>query len=107
LGASKKKEFEYIKEKIWRRIQGWKEKLLSIAGKEILIKAVAQAVPVYAMACFDLTKSFCDQLSSMICRYWWSQVEKENGMHWVSRERMTLPKKIVVAWDSGVYIILT
>jgi hypothetical protein len=58
IGKSKVKTFAYLKEKIWKCIQGWKEKLLSIAGKEILIKAVAQAVPVYEMACFDLTKSF-------------------------------------------------
>lgn len=92
IGKSKRKTFAYLKERIWKCIQGWKEKLLSKAGKEILIKAVAQAIPVYAMACFDLTKSFCDQLSTMICRYWWSQMEKDNTMHWVSWERMTLPK---------------
>jgi hypothetical protein len=45
------------------------EKLLSMAGKEILIKAMAQAIPTYAMACFDLTKSFCGQVKSMISRY--------------------------------------
>jgi hypothetical protein len=56
LGASIRKEFEYIKEKIWRCIQGWKEKLLSRAGKEILIKAIAQAIPTYAMSVFDLMK---------------------------------------------------
>jgi hypothetical protein len=33
LGASKSKEFEYLKERIWQRIQGWKERLLSKAGK--------------------------------------------------------------------------
>jgi hypothetical protein len=94
LGASKKKEFEYIKEKIWRRIQGWKEKLLSKAGKEILIKAVAQAIPVYAMACFDLTKSLCDEISSMIAQFWWNQMDKINKIHWVSWENLSKPKSI-------------
>ena len=41
VGKSKKRSFEYIKKKIWSRIQGWQEKLISKAGKEILIKAVA------------------------------------------------------------------
>jgi hypothetical protein len=92
IGKSKSKTFAYLKERIWKCILGWKEKLLSKAGKEILIKAVAQAVPIYAMACFDLTKGFCDQISTMICRYWWSQMEKENGMHWVSWEKLTMAK---------------
>jgi hypothetical protein len=33
IGKSKVKTFAYLKEKIWKCIQGWKEKLLSIAGK--------------------------------------------------------------------------
>lgn len=49
VGKSKSKTFQYIKEKVWGKIQGWKEKLLSKAGKEILIKAAAQAIPVYTM----------------------------------------------------------
>jgi hypothetical protein len=76
IGRSRQNSFEYIKERIWKRIQGWREKLLSMAGKEILIKVVAQAIPTYAMACFDLTKSFCDQVRAMISRYWWSQQER-------------------------------
>jgi hypothetical protein len=45
---------------------------LSKAGKEILIKSIAQAIPTYAMSCFDLTKSLCEDISAMICRYWWN-----------------------------------
>lgn len=93
IGRSKEKAFAYLKDKIWRKVQGWKEKMLSTAGKEILIKAVAQAVPVFAMACFDLTKTLCNQISEMICRYWWSNMDKEHKIHWVSREHMMLPKK--------------
>jgi hypothetical protein len=93
LGASKKKEFEYIKKKIWRRIQGWKEKLLSKAGKEILIKAIAQAIPSYAMSCFDLTKALCEEISAMICRYWWDQQEGKNKCHWLSWEKLSRNKR--------------
>jgi hypothetical protein len=83
LGPSKSKEFEYLKEKVWRRIEGWKERLLSKAGKEISIKAVAQAIPTYAMSCFDLTKKLCDEISSMINRYWWSQQDGKDKCHWI------------------------
>ncbi|WVZ85380.1 LOW QUALITY PROTEIN: hypothetical protein U9M48_032316, partial [Paspalum notatum var. saurae] len=79
--GGKNKVFQFLKEKIWQRIQGWKEKLLSKASKEILIKAVAQAIPTYAMASFDITKGVCEQISSMTCRYWWSNQDKERKMH--------------------------
>ena len=77
IGKSKAKAFAFLKQKIWSRIQGWKEKLLSKAGKEILIKAIAQAIPVYAMSCFYLTKSVCDELTTMVLHYWWAQQEKD------------------------------
>lgn len=93
MGRSKSRTFAYIKDRIWQRIQGWKEKFLSWAGKDILIKAVAQVIPTYAMGCFDLTKSFCDQMSKMICRYWWNQQEGKHKIHWVSWELMIKPKK--------------
>jgi hypothetical protein len=94
VGRSKKKAFEYLKEKIWARIQGWIEKLLSKAGKEVLIKAVAQAIPTYAMSCFYLTKGFCDEISSMIAKFWWSQQDKSNKIHWVGWETLTKPKSM-------------
>ena len=40
IGRSKKVSFTQIKERIWSRMQGWKEKLVSQAGKEIMIKEV-------------------------------------------------------------------
>lgn len=93
MGKARKKTFGYIKQKIWSRVQGWQEKLLSKAGKEILIKAVAQAIPTYAMSCFDITKGLCDELSTMIGRYWWSQQDKIHKIHWLSWEKVSRSKK--------------
>ena len=45
----KKKAFNRIKDQVGRKIAGWKGKLLSSAGREILIKAVAQATPTYTI----------------------------------------------------------
>jgi hypothetical protein len=93
IGRSKKAAFAYIKDRVWKKIQGWKERFLSKAGKDILIKAIAQAIPTFAMSCFDLTKTLCDEISAMICQFWWAQQEKENKVHWLSWELMTLAKK--------------
>lgn len=77
---------------MWKRIQGWIERLLSRAAKDVLIKACAQAIPTFAMSCFDLTKGLCEQMGAMICRCWWAQQDNMNKMHWLSWEVLTRPK---------------
>jgi hypothetical protein len=52
VGIDRSDSFESLIERIIQRINGWKEKLLSIGGKEILLKAVAQAISMYAMSVF-------------------------------------------------------
>jgi hypothetical protein len=86
MGKSKVQTFNYLKDRVWKRIHGWKEKLLSKAGKDVPIKAIAQAIPTYAMSCFDLTKTLCDDIGTMISRFWWAQQENENKLHWLSWE---------------------
>ncbi|MDO7987362.1 reverse transcriptase domain-containing protein, partial [Sweet potato little leaf phytoplasma] len=53
---SKSKDFSYILDRIWKVVQGWKRSLFSIAGKEILIKSIGQAIPSYAMSVFQFPK---------------------------------------------------
>ena len=66
VGKNKRNTFNDFKEKLSKKLAGWKEKLLSKAGKEVLIKAVAQAIPTYTMSCFKIPDSLCDDLTSMI-----------------------------------------
>ena len=66
---------------------------MSRARKEILIKAVAQAIPTFAMGCFDLTKGLCDKISAMIARFWWSQQDNEHKMHLLNWEKLTMAKE--------------
>ena len=92
IGRSKKAIFNSLKERIVQRLKGWKEKFLSKAGREVLIKAIAQSIPTYAMNCFRLPKTWCDEISSLISSYWWGQQKDERKVHWVKWESLCVPK---------------
>lgn len=66
VGKLKKATFAYMKDRLWKKLNGWRGSLLSSAGKEILIKTVAQAVPLYTMQTFLLPKSFFEKLNQMV-----------------------------------------
>ena len=69
-------------DRVIARIRGWKEKLLSMGGKEILIKAIAQAVPVFAMMVFKIPKNISKGISDAISQFWWGDEEEQKHMHW-------------------------
>lgn len=89
---SKKISFSGIKDRVWKKLQGWKEKLLLKAGKEILIKAVAQSIPTYAMSCFKLPSSFCDEVERIIRNFWWGTSNSERGIPWKAWKDLCRPK---------------
>ena len=41
VGRSKNGAFKYLKDRVWKKVQGWLEQLLASGGKEVLIKVVA------------------------------------------------------------------
>ena len=92
VGRNKKSSFNYIKERVWRKLQGWEEKLLSQAGREILIKAVAQAIPTYSMNCFKLPIGLCNEIEGLIRKFWWGQRGDRRKIHWVRWEELCKPK---------------
>ena len=75
------------------KLKGWKKSSLSQAGREVLIKAVAQAIPAYIMNLFKFPTSLCKEMDAMISKFWWGQKEGDNRIHWVSRELLGRAKK--------------
>ena len=84
VGRNKKNTFNSIKDKLRKKLAGWKGKLLSKAGKEVLIKVVAQAILTYTMSVFKLPKSLCEDLTSMIRNFWWGQRTDKRKIAWMS-----------------------
>ncbi|XP_062014109.1 uncharacterized protein LOC133730559 [Rosa rugosa] len=82
IGCKKTATFLYIKERLAEKLKHWQGKMLSGAGKDILIRVVAQALPNYAMSVFQLTKNFCEDLEHMCARFWWGSTDDKRKIHW-------------------------
>ena len=92
VGVDRSDCFQHLIDRICQRIKGWKEKVLSMKGKEILLKAVAQAIPSYAMSVFKLPKSICKAITDEIARFWWGDSEEKKKMHWFALWKLCIPK---------------
>lgn len=79
---NKRVVFSYIEDKIKQRIGYWIKKLLTRAGKEVLLKSVAQAMPTFSMSVFLLPDSLCKTLERVMNRFWCgSGKSTEKGIH--------------------------
>ncbi|KAK9932560.1 hypothetical protein M0R45_019793 [Rubus argutus] len=92
-GRSKRDALAYVRDRVNGKLDGWKSLFLSPAGKEVLIKSVATAVPSYPMSCFLMPVTLCREINADIARFWWRKEENRNGIHWMSWDRLCRPKE--------------
>jgi hypothetical protein len=92
VGRSKEGTFKYISDRAWGKIKGLKGQGMSKEGRSTLVKSVLQAVPTYAMSCFQLNKKQCKKLSSVSSNFWWGDIEEKKKVHWIGWDRMCKSK---------------
>lgn len=90
-GKDKQSWFRGLSDRIWKRVNGWEGRLLSKAGKEVLIKAVAQSIPNYTMSVFQLPIGTCKEIDRCLARFWWSK-STGRGIHWRKWDKLCVPK---------------
>jgi hypothetical protein len=105
VGADRSDSFNYLIDRVWDLINGWNEKTLSTGAKEVLLKAVAQAIPAYAMSVFNIPKQVCKSICDAVARYWWGSTQEKKRMHWRAWWKMSVPKNKKGEWDSKIYIV--
>ncbi|CAL8078684.1 unnamed protein product [Prunus armeniaca] len=82
--SSKNQMLKHVRDMLWSRLNVRNAKLLSVAGKDVLIRAVAQALPTYTMGVFQLPpQSLCHDLSATVARFWWVKAGNKS-IHWKS-----------------------
>ncbi|KAH9698518.1 reverse transcriptase domain-containing protein [Citrus sinensis] len=70
VGRKSKSFFNDVKLRVLNKIQGWQHKFFSSGGKKVLIKAVAQAVPTFAMSVFKIPLGLCEEIQKEVAKFW-------------------------------------
>jgi hypothetical protein len=92
VGRSKKETFAFIKDRIWKKINAWRSRPLSRAGKEVMIKSVLQAIPAYIMNIYLLPDNLITEIERMINAFWWGGGSNNSGIKWLAWDKLACPK---------------
>lgn len=69
----------YLKDQVRRKALSWDGKFINKGGKEVLVKAILQALPVYAMSVFLLPIEIIKDFERSISKFWWSTSKSDRG----------------------------
>lgn len=65
-----------ITNKVKSRLASWKGRMLSFAGRGVLVNSVAQTIPAYAMQTYLLPNVLCHKLNELIRDFWWGKQDQ-------------------------------
>jgi hypothetical protein len=68
--------FEYIIDKVRKRLSSWKAKNLTFPGRITLTQSVLAALPTYAMQTTLLPQGVCNKLEQLVRNFIWGVAEE-------------------------------
>ncbi|CAN1279076.1 hypothetical protein LINPERPRIM_LOCUS16877 [Linum perenne] len=60
-----------MRDRVWQRLRSWVGRRISTGGREVLIKRVAQAIPIYCINVFLLSNTITNDIQKMMNSFWW------------------------------------
>lgn len=82
VGRFKYNSFKYLKDRVWLKVNNWKNNFLSQECKEILLKVVVQGILAFSMSVFRLPSRLYKEISSIMSRFWWGFRHNDMMIHW-------------------------
>ncbi|KAJ4754791.1 RNA-directed DNA polymerase (reverse transcriptase)-related family protein [Rhynchospora pubera] len=88
---SAKKNALMLMEKLKLKLTGWKTKMLSHAGRLVLLKSVLMSLPVYYMSVEVLPKCIIKQMESLIAKFFWGKTDQMRYLSFVAWKKICQP----------------
>lgn len=77
---------------VLNKLEGWKARSLSFAGKLTLIKSVLASIPIHTLSCMAVPKSTIQRMENIMKAFIWSQ-HGQKRLHWVAWKEVCTPFK--------------
>lgn len=91
-----KHAFNFILDKMRKKLTSWKSKTLSFSGRVVLAQSCLASMPGYVMQTCSLPASVCEEAEAICRNFIWGSGETQRKCHLISWEKICKPK------DQGV-----
>ncbi|PNX99881.1 ribonuclease H, partial [Trifolium pratense] len=84
--------YEFLVEKVLKRLSSWKAKNLSFAGRVTLTRSVLAALPTYIMQTTLLPKGICNKIEQLMRNFIWGARDNQRNWHTIAWDDICRPK---------------
>ena len=94
LGANPKRvnTWRPIVNRVEKKLSAWKMKILSKAGRLVLIKSMLNSLPLYYLSLFKMSREVAKKIISLQTKFFWGKTGGGSGVPLVSWEVIEKPK---------------
>jgi hypothetical protein len=82
--------YNHTVDAVRRKLDGWKGKLLSKAGRLILIKHVLASMPIHCLSSQSIPVGVLSKIDRIMANFLWAGSDQYH-LHWISWNEITLP----------------